>query len=182
MPALPASGQRGWLWPTGWRPLVGPDTAAGRRRYVERLEGIARQESRAQCGVPPPPGDGRRSHLRRGWYWGSQAFAEKLLGLLDASEPAPRNRTYASAPQHQAHSQQQAEALLADRLRAQRLSPGQLARLPGNDPRKIALARELWTTATVSQGWIAEKLAMKSAANVSQILRRQKAARHVKIC
>ena len=51
------------------------DTAAGRRRYVERLEAIARSEPAGQCGVPAAPADGRLSHLRRGWYWGSQVFA-----------------------------------------------------------------------------------------------------------
>ena len=42
----------------------------------------------------------------------------------------------------------------------------------GSDPRKIALAQLLWRRTTVSQGWLAEKLAMRSAANVSQLLRR----------
>ena len=36
------------------------------------------------------------------------------------------------------------------------------------------LALELWQSTVVSQSWIAQRLAMKSAANVSQILRRIK--------
>jgi len=44
--------------------------------------------------------------------------------------------------------------------------------LKGSDPRKLALAELLWKRTTVSQEWIAEKLAMRSAANVSQQLRR----------
>lgn len=44
--------------------------------------------------------------------------------------------------------------------------------LKGSDPRKLALAELLWKRTTVSQEWIAEKLSMRSAANVSQHLRR----------
>jgi hypothetical protein len=44
--------------------------------------------------------------------------------------------------------------------------------MKGSDPRKLALAELLWKRTTVSQEWIAEKLAMRSAANVSQQLRR----------
>lgn len=52
------------------------------------------------------------------------------------------------------------------------LTEEDLAVLPGSDPRKVALARLLWRGTTVSQGWLAERLAMRSAANVSQLLRR----------
>jgi len=41
-----------------------------------------------------------------------------------------------------------------------------------SDPRKLAVAELFWKETTVSQEWIAEKLSMRSAANVSQQLRR----------
>jgi hypothetical protein len=44
--------------------------------------------------------------------------------------------------------------------------------MKGFDPRKLALAEALWKQTTVSQEWIAEKLSMRSAANVCQQLRR----------
>lgn len=46
------------------------------------------------------------------------------------------------------------------------------ANLKGSDPRKLALAELVWKRTTVSQVWIAERLSMGSAANVSQQLRR----------
>jgi hypothetical protein len=49
---------------------------------------------------------------------------------------------------------------------------GRLPGLKGSDLRKPALAELLWKRTTVSQEWIAEKLSMRSAANVSQPLRR----------
>ena len=42
----------------------------------------------------------------------------------------------------------------------------------GSDPRKVSLAGLLWRRTTVTQEWLAEKLQMRSAANVSQLLRR----------
>ena len=81
----------GWALPPGKRPkwLAAeeglkrfdlPDTVAGRRRMVERLDRRAVEEEIKKCGMPviPEDVDARCSHLRRGWYWGSQEFAGKL--------------------------------------------------------------------------------------------------------
>ena len=48
----------------------------------------------------------------------------------------------------------------------------ELARVKGSDARKVLLADLLWRRTVVSQEWLAEKLVMKSAANVSQQIRR----------
>jgi len=61
---------------------------------------------------------------------------------------------------------------LKDGLAAAVLVSKDLPSMKGSDPRKLALAELLWKRTTVSQEWIAEKLAMRSAANVSQQLRR----------
>ncbi len=75
-------------------------------------------------------------------------------------------------PQITAHSEQQAERWLASGLKAAGLVAKDLPGLKGSDPRKLALAELLWKRTTVSQEWIAGKLSMRSAANVSQQLRR----------
>jgi REP-associated tyrosine transposase len=71
------------------------DTAGGRRRMVEELDRRALSEGR-QSGLVPLPEevDAPMSHLRRGWYWGSQEFAEKLRGMLGQKMDAPRSRAY----------------------------------------------------------------------------------------
>ncbi len=51
-------------------------------------------------------------------------------------------------------------------------APPDLERIKGSDARKVLLANLLWRRTVVSQEWLAEKLAMKSAANVSQQMRR----------
>ena len=49
-----------------------------------------------------------------------------------------------------------------------------IAKLPGSDFRKVAIAKMIWSKTTVSQRWIAEQLGMKTAANVSQQIKRSK--------
>jgi hypothetical protein len=52
------------------------------------------------------------------------------------------------------------------------LRESELEALPGSDARKVQIARAVRAQTTVSMGWIAERLRMRSAANVSQILKR----------
>jgi hypothetical protein len=58
-----------------------------------------------------------------------------------------------------------------DGLAAAGLGAKDLPRMKGSAPQKLTLAELLWKRTTVSQEWIAQKLAMRSAANVSQQLR-----------
>jgi hypothetical protein len=124
--------------------------------------------------------DGRCSHLRRGWYWGTQAFAERMLDLAQGALPGLKSRNYRGSSLNRAHGQGQAERWLAEGLKAAGLRGADLRGLRGSDPRKVALAVLMWRHTTVSQGWIAERLHMRSAANVSQLLRREGKAGHAK--
>lgn len=177
----------GWALPPGKRPkwLAAeeglmrfdlPDTVAGRRRMVERLDRRAVEEEIKTCGMPvvQEDVDVRCSHLRRGWYWGSQEFAGKLRKLSEKlmKERKRSSRAYRKTPQVAAHGEEQAKRWLADGLKAAGLMAKDLSALKGSDLRKLALAELLWKRTTVSQEWIAEKLSMRSAANVSQQLRR----------
>lgn len=148
------------------------DTAAGRRRFVAHLDGRAEEEVRQAAGVVVPTQDRRRSHLRHGWYWGSQAFAEKALELVGRRVQARRNRTYRSGAVVQAHDEREAEKLLREGLAAAGLTESALGDLPGSDPRKAALACLILERTVARQDWIADRLAMRSAANVSQQVRR----------
>ncbi len=152
------------------------DTVAGRRAFVRRLDRRAVQEGRKGAGVPllEEEVDLRMSHLRRGWYWGRAAFAEKMLALGEAAVRRPQGRAYRSAGARRTFDQAQAERWLSGGLKSAGLSKDQLATLKGSDPRKVALARCLWENTTVSQGWLAARLMMGSAANVSQQIRRGK--------
>jgi hypothetical protein len=143
---------------------------------VERLDKRAVSEEIKSCGVPPQTEevDQRASHLRRGWYWGTQAFGEAMrkLGQKLLKKTAPVSRAYQKHELVREHGERQALEWLVRGLKAGGLRAGSLFQVKGSDPRKVLLADLLWRRTVVSQEWLAEKLAMKSAANVSQQLRR----------
>ncbi len=152
------------------------DTVAGRRRFVERLERRALEEAMERCGMVPlaDEADARCSHLRRGWYWGSQGFAERMLKLGETVLRKTRHRTYRGSGESRAHGEQEARRLIAEGLAAAGLTAEQLKVLPGSEARKVAIARRVWEQTTMDMKWIAEHLAMRSAANVSQQIRRHR--------
>ncbi len=173
--AVPPSRRPEWLAAAEGLAVFGlADTAAGRRRMVERLERRAVEEAGKRCGTVPLPEkmDARCSHLRRGWYWGSQRFGERMLKLAEGAIKRTKSRAYRSSAVRQTHGLKQAEQWLREGLAAAGLDRVDLSRLKGSDPRKVALAELLWKQTTVSQEWLAERLKMRSAANVSQLLRR----------
>jgi hypothetical protein len=62
--------------------------------------------------------------------------------------------------------------ILKEGFVAASLAPARLSQLKGSDPRKVAIARVISQNTTMSQSWIAEKLSMRSAANLIQQIRR----------
>ena len=172
--ALPARQRPAWFQAgDGLASFQCADTAAGRRAWVGRLDRRALEEPRGSCGVPATPaGDARRSHLRRGWYWGSQAFAEKMVKLGDCLLRQRRSGADGLSLEPRAHGEQEAERLLRAGLAQAGWTPAECRRLPGSDARKVALAAKIWDQTTVNQSWIAEKLGMRSAGNVCQQIRR----------
>jgi len=180
--AVPAKQRPRWLAAAeGLAVVQCADTTAGRRCFVEHLDGRARKEGARRAGLIESVGDQRRSNLRHGWYWGSQVFAERLLKLASKSLAAGRNRTYRSAAVARAHDQAEAERLLNQGLRAAGLEGSRLDLLPGSDVRKVALADLLLARTVARQSWIADRLAMRSAANVSQQVRRYRMKKKPKL-
>jgi REP-associated tyrosine transposase len=85
-----------------------------------------------------------------------------------------KSRAYQRSRERLAHGAAQAEKLLKEGFVLAGLDKESLTAVPANDPRKVELARLLWKRTTVSQAWIAERLSMRSAANVSLALHRTK--------
>lgn len=150
------------------------DTAAGRRRFIERLDRRAAKEGADKAGIPLAESqvDARCSHLRRGWYWGSQAFAERILEIGGDLMVESKGRSGRSAQERRAHGEAQARSILKTGKRVLRLGENEIKTRPGSDERKVAIAKLIWERTTVSQGWIAEQLGMRSGENVSQQINR----------
>lgn len=172
--AVPPRSRPGWLaCPAGLAMFGFADTTGGRRKMVERLDERAVAEDAVRCGVPlmDDEFDARCSHLRRGWYWGTQEFAEKVLALSKSMLGRPRGRDYVSSREKRAHDMVRAKELLYEGLQRAALRKEDLAELRA-DARKVAIAMCIRRLTTVPNGWLAGTFHMKSAANVSQQIRR----------
>ena len=70
-----------------------------------------------------------------------------------------RNRNYQTSQMGRDHAQDEAEELVRIGLKKYKLKEEALERLPGSDERKVAIAESIHRNTTVSQAWIAERLA-----------------------
>jgi REP element-mobilizing transposase RayT len=155
-----------------FRALDCKDSVAGRRQLIERLEQRAVTEEAQKCGWTARDGQSLNSTLRRGWYWGSAAFREKLLDLATKRLSGSANRNQRSSRQGHDHAQLGATNLIRYGLAELELDEEELRVSRGSEPRKVSLAWAIARSTTMNQSWIARRLNMRSAANVSQQIRR----------
>ena len=146
------------------------DNAGGRKKYLQLLETMAKEESAGECGYREIEGQTLNSTLARGWYWGGQAFREKLLEILKKKKVG--NRNYRSSLEGRAKGLTEAKELVTLGFRHFGIGEKEMESTPGTYRPKVAIAWALHARTTVSQTWIAERLGMKSASNVSQQIRR----------
>lgn len=126
---------------------------------------------------PHPPSRRSLSDLfERGWVHGSETFRELVLeafGPTETKEPsAAANSNYRSSELGKAFSETEAGRILADGLNHFDLDETSLQKTAKGDWRKVAIARTICERTTVRQDWIAERLNLKSASNVSQRVRK----------
>ena len=148
------------------------DTAEERCKMIERLDRRAIEEAADQDQISTTLHETEEKcrNLSQDWYWGTENFSKKILLLAKKTLLKERSQTYHSSPEHKAHTIQQAEILLEEGLAKANLNRKELIDLKTSDPRKVFLATLLRKGTTVSNGWLAEHLKMKSASNVSRLL------------
>jgi len=139
------------------------DTAAGRRRYAERMRRRAVEES-----CPDRQADNAR--LRRGWCLGGPSFRERMLRLLEATGEKLSQGKEMDGAVRRSHNQDEADRLLRAGLRYFDLAADGLVQLRKNDRRKLAIARLIRRRTAVDNRWIAERLALGHASAVSRCL------------
>jgi REP element-mobilizing transposase RayT len=138
----------------------------GRRAYVAWLEARAANDG---GGIDAEA----TKALKRGWYLGEESFKDRLLKLVE--KPVARRRG-ASAARGEGpirdRGEKEAARLLSEGVGALGL-PGELQgleKLRKSDPRKVRLALLLRTHTSVSNEWIAGKLAMGHPGGVSRLI------------
>jgi REP element-mobilizing transposase RayT len=152
------------------------DTTEGRRAFIRRLDAIAAAE--ADIELPPNetgPLDRLADLFERGWVHGSDTFRELVL---DAFAPkatgkgrAATNTHYRSSELGKAFTEAEAARILAEGLEHFGLDEAAVRKTPKGDWRKVAIAWAICERTTARQDWIAKRLHLKSASNVSQRVR-----------
>jgi putative transposase len=149
------------------------DSAAQRRRYLEHLEGVARDSD----GVPEmPDGEERtlQSTLRRGWYFGTEEFREMLLKRLETVKgqdgKAHRRRAGYTGAQARDHGEAEAKRLVKRGLSLAGLRKGELSGLKKGDWRKRVIGRAVRCATVVSVTWIAKALEMGNPKRVAGLV------------
>ena len=144
-----------------------------RRQYVRRLDERAMREQAAASGATETEIEGQtlNSTLRRGWYWGSEAFREWLLKKTEGK--AESNPDYRISSLGRDHAEAAAESCIALGCQELKLdSDTELQQVRYGDWRRAAIAWAIARRTSVSQDWIARRLGMKSRQNVSQQVRK----------
>ena len=133
----------------------------GRRAYVAWLE--------ARAEVGGDVGELAMKELRRGWYLGEPTFADKLRALV---EPKPDRGTEGRDRTTKGHDESNAEDLArrASVRLGMPLETVALAKLRKGDPRKVLVAALVRKNTSVSNRWLADRLAMGHTAGVSRLL------------
>lgn len=159
-----------WLAAVEGLDLLGsPDTVAGRRRFIERLDGFIRSER-----GDPLAGDVPLSkQFERGWFWGSEVFRERLVARIEKMGNR-KSRNYRSRQEGPAkeHGKKRATEIMTEGAKHYGVTEEELRRDLRGDWRRSSVAWAIAKETSVPQAWIAEHLNLKSAANASQQVRR----------
>lgn len=115
-------------------------------------------------------GQSLQSTLRRGWYWGSQQYRETLLEKFGGKAGEKRNRDAQSNAMLKDHAVKQAEGIVAAANRHLGEEKEWMKSIR-RDKRRVAMAWTICRQTNVPHRWIASRLRMRSAANVSQTVR-----------
>jgi hypothetical protein len=111
--------------------------------------------------------------VRRGWYVGGAEFKERMLALVEQPLRQGRSGSY-SGEAKRAHSEAEAERLLARGLAALEVEGSQLAETRKGSWEKEVLAWWLCQHTTTRRRWVSERLGMGDESRVTQAIGRVK--------
>ena len=144
------------------------DTASGRRNFLERLELKAGKQAASRAGLSEIEGQSLQSTLRRGWYFGTQAFGDQLQDLAEKTLRAKRGNANYCGTEIKRHDEIRAQKILTAGLTEFGIGKGNLSGLKKSDWRKCLIALAVKRETSMSLSWISKELKMGVPAGVSR--------------
>jgi putative transposase len=146
------------------------DDDRGRRHYREWMEQRAREVSAAN---DPWTADERWIHIRKGWYWGTDAFKETLLERMDNAMRKGKRESF-TGEEVISHDEFSAEKIVADGMAKLGLADSDLEAMTRCAPEKIVLAWAVKCNTCVRNEWIMKRLQMGRATSLSDRIKNMK--------
>ena len=134
------------------------DTPAGRRKYLERLETLTDWSKSNEAGRVLWEGQSLQSTLKRGWYFGEQAFRDRLLEMVkkkNQNDPRSPSRSIAR-DFRQAKDDEIGHRIIEAGLKYYNLSQNDLPTLRKGDERKSIIAGLITKNTNLPLKWVAE--------------------------
>ena len=148
------------------------DTPAGRREFLEWTEACADWQERENSGAWIEDGESLQSTVRRGWYFGTEKFREKLVKILARTPVKLAKKKSAGyvGRQTRDHGIAEAERLIRCGEEVFGVGAGEWKDLRKGDWRKGVLAGLVRERSLVDNGWLAERLWMGARNAVSRTI------------
>jgi len=152
---------------TGFSVCGCEDSASGRREYLEVLERRVDWKHPTKAGAVYSEGEGKpelavHSAMRRGWFFGSQKFREKLLKLAAGKlrERAGKKSDGYNGEDVRDHGEQRARELLQAGLGYFQTTHSELRDARKSDWKKGLLAELIRAETTMRLDWVSGELGM----------------------
>ncbi|MCF7849338.1 MAG: transposase [Kiritimatiellales bacterium] len=143
------------------------DDSSGRARYEEAMQ---KRVLETACSETPWDVDERWTKIRRGWYFGSDGFRDRMVEALDDVMDGKRRDSFVGGEVNR-HDVLAAGRLFDGSLNRLGLSLSDLSKLKKSDPRKKAMAWIVRKRTCVRNEWIAQSMEMGCVSNVSSFIR-----------
>ena len=138
------------------------DTEEERNIYRKAMEQRALEERNGKAIE-----EGLLKQLRRGWYFGSVKFRQKILDLLGSEE----EQKEPGSAFRRSHDEREALHIMESGLREFQITREDLLKLPKGSILKIAIATVIKKWTLMSNEWIAQHLRMGVPSRVSRYCR-----------
>jgi putative transposase len=154
----------------GLATLQREDRARDRKSLLREIESFAQEEEVERSGLSTIEGQSLQSTVRRGWYFGSEAFREWLLEKADETIGGKRKKrqNYHGAEIRE-HGEAEARRMIARLLKEEGLRRKDLGKLAKSDERKVTIARAIRSSTSAPLKMLAEELKMGTPMNVSRL-------------